>query len=464
MPATLTRLLVDRFLARDGIPGVSRHLRELRTNERLEPRALADLQLDRLRRLLVHANEHTRFYRDRFAACGLVPRDVNSVADLAVLPPLTKYDIIDHLDDLVADNIPPAAVHDSMSGGTTGHVVYFKRDNAALPVKEAGIYRFEQWAGWDFGQWLGLVWPAVMDHPHFDTWKSRLRNRLAMRRHMLAFLGEDRQEIRDFMSGLVDRRATLIRAFPGALMSVARVVEEDRLALPPLRAVISTGELLQPDQRATFERVFGVPVLDSYRSRETGPVAQQCEEVGGLHISTDLCVLEVDGSRGFPPTETGLSYGPILFTDLFNYAMPMIRYEVGDLAALDPEPCPCGRSLPLLRDVGGRLTDILYTVDRRPLAGVGMLPNFLNHATALGGQAQLVQRDYDDLLLRLTPPHLDEPRVAHLRARTEEVFGRGVQFTIEYVDEIPLLASGKYRILSCEIPDEKRGPESGSGG
>lgn len=464
MPAVLTRLLFDRFLSRDGIHGVSRHLAEQLRNEYLDPQELEALQLRKLRRLLVHARDHTRFYRERFAACGLVPEDVTSTADLAVLPPLTKHDIMEHLDDLVADNVDPSDLHQSMSGGTTGHVVYFKRDDAALPAKEAGILRFEQWAGWDFGQWLGLCWPAVMDHPQINTWKSRLRNRVAMRRHMLQFLGEDRDEIRTWMGELVDLKATLLRAFPGSLMSVARIVEEEGLALPPLRAVISTGELLTPHMRQTFERVFGVPVLDSYRSRETGPVAQQCLEVGGLHISSDLCVLEVDSTRGFPPTETGLAYGPILFTDLYNYGMPMIRYEVGDLAALDPDPCPCGRTLPMLRDVGGRLMDILYTSDARPLAGVGMLPNFLNHATALGGQAQLVQRGYRDLLLRLTPPHLDEARAGHLRERTAEVFGPDVVLNLEYVDEIPLLASGKYRILSCEIPEAERRPAPGSVG
>jgi phenylacetate-CoA ligase len=372
------------------------------------------------------------------------------------VPRLTKHDIIEHLDDLVADNVPAAALHDSMTGGTTGHVVYFKRDNASLPIKEAGIYRFEQWAGWDFGDWLGLVWPAVMDFPQKGGWRSHLRNRLATRRLLLPYLGEDRQEIRTFMAELVRRRVPLLRAFPGALASVARVVEEEDLPRPPLRSVISTGELLGPDQRALFERVFACPVLDSYRSREAGPVAQQCEELGGLHIAVDLCVVEIDTERGYPLTPDGLAYGPILFTDLHNYGMPLIRYELGDLGAFDPALCPCGRSLPLLREVGGRLTDTLFTIDRRPLAAVGMLPNILNHACKQGNQVQLVQRDYDDLLLRLTPPELDAETRALLDRRTEEVFGAGVRLSLEYVDEIPLLASGKFQLLHCAIPAAAR--------
>lgn len=456
MPAALTRLFADRLLAREGIPGVSRHLTQLRVNERADPAVLERHQLERLRALLVHARDNCRFYTERFAACGLVPEDVGSVADLAVVPPLTKFDIRDRLPDLIAANIPADRLQVSWSGGTTGHVTEFRFDQDCFAIKEAGTFRFEQWAGWDFGDWMGAVWPAVMDHPTIDNWRSRLRNRLVRRFLVMPYLEEDPVQIREFMAEMVRRKAKLIRAFPGVLMSVARIVEEERLPLPPLRSIISTGELLSPEMRRTFERAFACPVIDSYRSRETGPVAQQCEEIGGMHVAVDLCVLEIDTSRGYPPTAGKLDYGPILITDLYNYGMPMIRYELGDLGALDPEPCPCGRTLPLMRDVGGRLTDILFTEDRRPLAAVGLLPNFINHAGDRGQQVQVVQRGYRDLLLRMTPPHMDDAKTAFMRERTAEVFGPNVELSIEYVDEIPLLASGKYRILHCEIPQEER--------
>ena len=87
---------------------------------------------------------------------------------------------------------------------------------------------------------------------------------------------------------------------------------------------------------------------------------------------------------------------------------------------------------------------------------LGLLPNFLNHACEQGQQVQLVQRGYLDLLLRMTPPRLDGSKATFMQDRTEEVFGSNVVLSIEYVDEIPLLASGKYRILHCEIPQDER--------
>lgn len=455
MLALLHRSLMDGLLRREGISGLTGHLRELRANEYLPPEALAGLQLDRLRRLLIHARDHCPFYTARFAACGFVPEQMTAAADLGAVPPLTKHDIREHLDRMVARNLAPEDLHESVSGGTTGHVLRFKRDNACLARKEAAVFRFEQWTGWDFGQWIGFVWPAMMDHADADTPKARMRNWLGPRGQFLPFLSEDPQQIRTVWLRFVKQRITLLRAFPGALMSVARLVEAEDLPRPPLRAVVSTGEMLRPDQRAFFTRVFGCPVLDAYRSREMGPVAQQCERLGPMHIRADLTFVEVDASRtvgggpGQPPV------GPLLLTDLFNYGMPLIRYEVGDLAALVPGACGCGRTLPLMVSPGGRLTDVMYTVDRRPLASVGLLPNFINLCEA-GNQVQIVQQDWTRLLMRLTPPRLDEATVGRLRERATEIFGRGIELAFEYVDEIPLLPSGKYRLLVCEIPDRER--------
>lgn len=455
MLASLHRGLMDALLRREGMRGLGGHLRELQANEYLPPEILADLQLARLRRLLIHARDHCPFYAERFAACGFVPEDMTAAADLAVIPPLTKHDIRADLDRLVARNLAPADLHEGLSGGTTGNVLKFKRDNACLCRKEAAVFRFEQWAGWDFGQWIGFVWPALMDHPDADTPKARLRNWLGPRGVFLPFLSEDAAQIRATWHRFVRRRVTLLRAFPGALTSVARLVEAENLPRPPLRAIICTGEMLRPEQRALFTRVFGCPVLDAYRSRETGPVAQQCEQAGALHIRADMILVEVDASREVSGGPGQPAVGPLLLTDLFNYGMPLIRYEVGDLAALVPGTCACGRTLPLMANPGGRVTDVLYTVDRRPIASVGLLPNFINLCEA-GNQVQIVQQDWARVLMRLTPPHLDETTVGRLRQRAVEIFGHGVELAFEYVDEIPLLASGKYHLLVCEIPAGER--------
>ncbi len=455
MHASLHRFLTDRFFARDGVPGVMAQLASLRADEFASIDHLRALQLRRLRALLRHAYDHTRFYRQRFEACGFNVDRVDSIDDLAPLPAVTKHDIRLHHEDMIADNIPRSALHTSRTGGTTGHFLSFTRDNACLPIKEAALFRCELWTGWRFGEWIGMVWPAFIDQPANSGWKPRLRNWLSSRFVALPMVAENAADTRRFAAELTRRRATLIKGFPNALTPVARRIRDEGLAMPPLKGLISTGECLQPQQRRLFAEVFNCPVYDSYRGREGGIIAQQCEQLGGLHINADLVVVQIDDERTMPPVGDGLAYGPILLTDLFNYGMPLIRYEVGDMGALAIDSCACGRNLPLLQGVGGRLADVLYTVDRRPVTPANLVPNLFWYG-GKDNQFQLIQKDYERLVLRLTPPELAPEVEAQLRRQAGRIFGLSVQITFEYVDEIPLKSSGKYQLTSCEIPLNNR--------
>jgi phenylacetate-coenzyme A ligase PaaK-like adenylate-forming protein len=453
MGSGIHRFLHDRLLARDGLNGVADHLDRLIENEWKSTEQIKAMQLEKLQGLLRHAYDHTRFYKERFDACGFDPEKFSDLSDLERIPILTKYDIQKRADDLQADNIPESALHSSRTGGTTGHFLSFKRDNACLPVKEAALMRFETWCGWDYGEWIALVWPAFIDLKSKKTWKSELRNRLGPRLMIMSMVGEQDEQTRIFAAEMLAKSPALIRAFPTALAPFAQRVRDEGLPMPRIKGVISTGEMLSPTQRALFQDVFGAPVFDSYRSREGGPVAQQCEQLGGLHISADLLCLEIDKQQIVETDAEGREYGPILITDLHNYGMPLIRYEVGDVGALDNKPCACGRGLPILHAVGGRLADVLYTVDKRPLASANLIPNFFWNCS-IENQFQLIQPDFNRLLLRLTRPELDAETVEKLQVQAGRVFGEGVTLDLEYVDSIPLKSSGKYHLMVCEIPSD----------
>ena len=455
MLAPIHRFCLDRIYARDGHPGLSRCLEELEGNQRLSLADLAEKQLGLLRRILVHARDHTRFYRERFADCGFVPEHMTSLADLQRIPPLTKFDILERVEDLTDERLTPDQWHASASGGTTGHVLIFRRDNACLAMKEASAQRFERMVGWDHGQWIGLVWPAILDHPTIPTWKSRLRNWLGPRHRLLPVVGDRADHVREFMIDLTRKRATILRVFPNAAVPVAERVRDEGLPRPPLKAILSMGEVLQPGAKDLFEDVFQCPVIDSYRSRETGPVAQQCLHQQGMHIASDMLVVEADTARTIDGGAGGRDVAPLLVTDLRNYGMPFIRYEVSDVGALDPEPCPCGNPLPLLRNLSGRIMDVLYTTDGRPIHSINLIPNFIL-ACAVRNQFQIVQTALTRITLRLGPPELPREKIAELEAQAKLVFGDDVVLTTELVDEIPLEASGKYRLMVCNVAEEAR--------
>jgi phenylacetate-CoA ligase len=227
---------------------------------------------------------------------------------------------------------------------------------------------------------------------------------------------------------------SVLYGFPGHLALLAETLDA---GVMPVRLVFTSGELLDLPTRRRIETGFGAPVLDVYGCTETKEIAWQCSEKNGYHLNADWVYVEID-----PPGRAGR----LLVTPLYNRAMPLLRYEVGDCGeVLDDEQCPCGRGLPLIRPTLGRSVDYLHLPGGRRLA-----PYSLTCAIeAIEGmrQYQFVQRAPDLLDLRIVPhngfgPDAEEAIRQALAAVVPEV-----TVSIRRVSEILPERSGKYRIV-----------------
>jgi phenylacetate-CoA ligase len=155
-------------------------------------------------------------------------------------------------------------------------------------------------------------------------------------------------------------------------------------------------------------------------------------------VAAEGLLVEVLGGEETTP-------GRVVVTDLVNRAMPLIRYEVGDLATVRSGPCACGRSLPRLGAVHGRITDILRTPDGRKISGISVLDTFMIHIPGIK-QAQIVQDEIDHLLLRVLPDAaFGPPTRARLAETVREVFGSAMRHDVEIVDAIPRTPRGKFQ-------------------
>jgi phenylacetate-CoA ligase len=194
--------------------------------------------------------------------------------------------------------------------------------------------------------------------------------------------------------------------------------------------------------------VFGIKVTDLYGCEEVGLIACECERHDGLHLNVVQVFVEILREDGTPaaPGEAGL----VVVTDLLNRAMPLIRYRLEDLAERAAAPCPCGRGLPMLRRVVGRMADFLKRTDGSRVAGISLIENTL---TAVPGiqQMQIVQEDLLDIVVRLvTGREFDAARRAELRRYFERTFP-GARITLEDVAQIQAEPNGKYRFSICRV-------------
>ena len=375
--------------ARDGLSGIYDFSSALAESQYSSVEEIQVLQKSRLQSLLCHSYGTTRYYKDLFDSVDFNPYDFQSFEDLERIPYLTKNIIRVEGDSLLSSTYTPAQLHSSETGGTTGVKMIFWRNNDCLSPKEAGRYRFEQWAGWDFGERTGVVWPAQQDYVGHWSIKGKIKNELYERQVVLPAATLNERKITDYLHLLQKKQPKTIRAFTSPIYEVARVAADLAMEFPFLKGIVTTGEPLYRHQRETIERAFGCKVFDSYRCREVGPLAQECEEHRGLHINSESLFVEVvepeDGG------DFGEGVGEIVVTDLLNFGMPFIRYRMGDMGVLSSRRCPCGRGLPFLEQISGRSADTLKSPDGEYIAAGSMVLYLVDEAPGTLGQVQVVQ-------------------------------------------------------------------------
>ncbi len=217
---------------------------------------------------------------------------------------------------------------------------------------------------------------------------------------------------------------------------------------------MTSAEVLEDEDRALLERVFGCRVFNRYGCREVSVIASECEAHAGLHVMAEGLYLEIETGGG--AAQPGQA-GSILVTDLLNYAMPLIRYRIGDVGSWARGDCSCGRSLPRLEKVAGRVTDFLTGIDGRMVSGVYLATYVVAQQPWLG-QVQIRQERVGSLRYRVKPGHdfsFDRAQ-AYLREATENCLGRGSNVEVEIVDALPSEPSGKFLFSRSLVAPEFR--------
>jgi phenylacetate-coenzyme A ligase PaaK-like adenylate-forming protein len=434
-------VLTPLALWKRGDTAQLRFQREFERTQFLPPEELRRLQLERLRSLLFHAYEQCPFYRDRFERAGFAPGLVRSLDDLRALPPLEKADLQEHGPDLIARNWPRADLIRNQTGGSTGAPVTFYLSGARKCSRGAATVRHNRWAGWEVGDKSAVIWGAPCDRPA-DGWRCRLRNALLREPMWLDAGCLTEQRMLEFDAALHRFRPRIIQAYARAVVLFARFLQATgRTAYRP-HSIVTSAEMLEPSDRTLLEQVFGCPVFNRYGCREVSVVASECPAHSGLHVMAEGLYLEIETPNG--PAASG-EMGAVLVTDLLNGAMPLIRYRIGDLAAWADGPCPCGRGLPRLERVAGRITDFLVGADGRLVSGVFLATYVVAQRPSLG-QVQIRQERAGAVVYRIRPGRDFDPNAdaEYLRNATRLHLGEGAACDWEAVDELPSELSGKF--------------------
>jgi phenylacetate-CoA ligase len=428
-----------------------RYQREFEQTQFLPPDELRELQRSRLQILLRHAWEQCPFYRERFERAGLEPADIRTLEALRLLPVLEKRDIQGQWDRMVARNWPGRDLIGNQTGGSTGTPIAFFLSRDRKCSRAAATIRHNRWAGWEPGDRAAVIWGAPRDRPA-DTWRARLRARLLREPFWLDTASLTEATMRRFHAELHRYRPKILQAYARSAVVLARYFRSQGLTVPPARSLITSAEVLEPQDRGLLEQVFGCPVFNRYGCREVSVIASECPAHSGLHVMAEGLLVEIVTPKG--PAAPGQT-GTILITDLLNAAMPLIRYRIGDLGSWASGSCSCGRHLPRLEKVAGRVTDFLVGADGRLVSGVYLATYVVAQRPSLG-QVQIHQHRAGHVTYRLCPgPGYDaEADRLYLARATREHLGDGATADIEEVGELLPASSGKFVFSRSTVTPE----------
>lgn len=420
--------------------GLSKYvvLAALMRNERRGPQALAEIQARKLQRLVAHAYENVPFYRRLFQQAKLRPGDVRSAADLERLPVVDR-DLLraQPLEDVIDRRRRLGELVERHTSGSSGSPFRFFVD-AAYDIHCKAQYLRPYLSN---GR---TPFDRVLHFTAFPDRRPRWFERIGLMRETLVGCSRPVDELLD---ALRHEQADIVQGYPSVLSALAARIDPGEPGFRWPRMVFTDSELLTSSVRRRIDESFGAPVFDVFGSYETDNIGYECAEHAGYHLAIDCVVAEfVRGGAAVAPGESG----ELVCTVLDNYAMPLIRYNLEDIAAAAPEPCRCGRGLPLMSVVEGRSVDCVVLPDgslQSPMQFLGALDSI----GELALEYQIVQTARDAFLVRLVPRReldaADRGRVA------DTILGQlpDAHVRLQEVGEIAREPSGKRRTFICEV-------------
>ena len=347
----------------------------------IQKRALVDQaagQFEQLTLLLAHAHRYSPFWRDRLAAVNYGSATIDAHF-LKSLPILTRQDLQENFDALQAKwpDLKEEDIFSVTSSGSTGKPVRVQKFRKFQnPLDSAHTLIELEWHNIDPHQTIASLGFGVEDQAHLSwggifqalhyKWRCLTRN---VTQHSLE----------SHLDWLMKEKPAYLKVSPFVAAQLARLALDQKKSLP-IKAIICQSEKVSAVHRALCKEAFGATIIDRYSSEETGLIALQCPTHHDLHVMSAGVIVEIVNASG-QACAIG-EVGKVLVTNLVSYAMPLIRYDLGDFASWGPA-CNCGMTLPVISKLWGRVRNSVIHADgsAHPMGflgdDIGIMPNIL---------------------------------------------------------------------------------------
>lgn len=395
--------------------------------------------------LLEYCSRHVPYYRKFFEDTGAEPRDFDTLEQFSKFPVLTRSLLAENRESLRSD-IPTPKTYRNSTGGSTGSPVTFYQDQDYLFRSLASIDFASDICGYRAGGKQLYLWGSDRDASKNGGWKNRISAYIGNTVWINMF-GISQPDLRRLAGQVSGWRPDIIYAYTSSARLLAEVFEKKKLR--PLRntAIQVTAETVTAADREYIGKYLGGEIFNRYGSREVSIVAHECRAHRGLHIFTPTNYLEL-GNR---VRKTG--YSPVIITNLTNRAMPLLRYEIGDLALPASEgPCPCGMGFPRIAHVAGRISDLIRTPSGDLFHGEYFTHLFYGLDSVRRFQVEQVTLHELKIRIEMSEFGQSEDIATFLERKIRTEVDASLSLTFEFRDIITPSESGKFRYTLSRLP------------
>lgn len=410
-----------------------------------------EYQQEQLRKILVHAYRTVPYYKTLFTKNGISENNLASfdIDRLSTLPFLEKQTFRElGTTEMISSEPEPNGefLFSSGSTGTPTKTLY----STNMHQRYFAVFesRLNYWAGIDYKVPRGVIGGRRIIREGVSEGPFYRYNYIEKQTYFSAY-HISAKTAANYVEGMIKNKVEYMTGYASANYFLARFIEEAGIKAPKLRAVLTSSEKLTPEMRDTFRRVYGCETFDSYNGVDLCNLISECEH-HSLHVVPDVGVVEIIHEDGTPckPGETG----EIISTGLLNFDQPLIRYRMGDYVKLSAnQQCKCGRSMPVIDEIVGRMEDTVIGPDGREMMRFHGI--FINVLCIV--EAQVIQHTLTDFEIKLVVSRAPaEEELALIEKRMRSQLG-DIKLTITTVPEIPRNANGKFKAVISHVKKDR---------
>ena len=401
----------------------------------------------RLREILLTAFDRVPHYRDEWRRLGVTRGRLAAMdpEQLGELPILTKDVVRRAPKALLIDGVAPRGIHVFHTSGSTGTPIatyWTTRElQRSLAMREA---RSAGWAGVTYLE-SRATFSGRLAVPDSTSLGPYHRYNVFERQVYFSPFHLGPETATQYLAALDYYRPQWLTGYAYSYYTLARLAKEQGLSCAPPQAIVTTSEKVTAAMRPVMEEVFGCKVYEEYGTVEDVMYACECEE-GGLHVNPDAGIVEILDEHG-QPCPPGV-VGQVVATGFVRDQQIFVRFALGDEAAWAGRSCPCGREMPLLQEVTGRIEDAIVGPDGREMVRFHGI--FVDQPHVVEGQ--IVQETLRDItVLVVAAPGFGRRDIDEITRRIRTRLTADVRVAVSPVDAIPRTKAGKYQAVVSKV-------------